>query len=98
MELKIIRIELLGEANQDIYEKLHTYMANQGWKRSIYTNIPNAKPIGPLDLPTATYCGDSNSACAVIAEALTKDITAKIWTKPRVLVMGVGTNWAIRGF
>jgi hypothetical protein len=99
MELKIIRIELLGDANKDTYDKLHAYMDSQGWKRSIYTNVPNTKTVGPLALPTATYCGDSDSACSAIADALTKDITLKlIWAKPRVLVMGVGMNWAIRGY
>jgi hypothetical protein len=99
MELKITRIELLGEASKEIYDKLHSYMENMGWARSIYTNVPNTKTVGPLALPTATYCGNSNELSSVLAERINGEIQSKkIWAKPRVLVMGVGTNWAIRGF
>jgi hypothetical protein len=95
MELKIIRIELLGEASAEIYERLHAYMENLGWKRQIFTNIAGASNTGPWQLPTAMYCGDTNLMCPEIADGLGKDIAAKIWTNPRVLVMGVGTNWSL---
>jgi hypothetical protein len=98
MELKIIRIELLGEASKETYDKLHSYMETNKWRRVIYTNAKGQSRQGPLPLPTATYCNDSDHSCADIAEALNTEIKQQIWAKPRVLVMGVGANWAIRGY
>lgn len=98
MQLKIIRIQLLGDASNETYDKLHAYMEGQGWKRSMYGYVPTAKTLYPLALPTATYCGDSTSVCSAIAESLAENITSKIWAKPRVLVMAVGKNWAIRSY
>ena len=97
MELKIIRIELLGGASGETYEALHAFMESNGWSRNIFANLPNQTVVGPKSLPTATYCGDSVQHCADIADALLAGLSAAVWANPRVLVMGVGTNWAMRG-
>lgn len=95
MELKIIRVELHGATTEEDYNNLHAYMERNGWKRQIFPNAPGATG-GPINLPTAMYCGDSDQSSANIAEGLRIGINAEVWTNCIVLVMGVGTNWAIR--
>ncbi len=93
MELKIARVELLNGATGETYQRLHSFMEGLGWNRHIYTNTLPRR--GPIALPTAMYCVDSEYSSFTLAEGLIQLIQTNVWPKVTVLVMGVGQNWAI---
>jgi hypothetical protein len=86
----IVRVELLGTPDADVYKRLHQHMATLNYLPSIPSTA------GSTALPHAMYQGSTTTAApdvSSIAGALRTGIEAKIWTKAIVLVMVVAT-WA----
>jgi hypothetical protein len=85
----IVRVELRGSPDADVYKRLHEHMGGLNYSPSIPSTA------GTMALPHAMYQGTTNAAVpdvVSIASALRISIETNIWTKAIVLVMIVA-NW-----
>lgn len=83
------RVELRGEPNEGVYQRLHSYMESQHW----YMAIVGTREVS---LPHATYQATTNNDAPDIvqmADNLKSGIESKIWTRALVLIVQ-STNWA----
>lgn len=90
------RIELRGSPSQEIYQKLHQYMANLNWLTTISGTAGVAAQSMTVALPHATYQAIYNSPptnLLDVANKLKSGIEANVWTKALILVIE-SLNWA----
>jgi hypothetical protein len=89
-KLKIIRIELRGQPNGEVYKQLHSFMVDQNkWETSIIGNTGTT-----MILPSATYSGGNDIDALQLAIKLRDSIVQNIWSEgARVLVI----DWAAWG-
>ena len=85
----IIRVELVGTPNGEVYDNLHAYMASKGLNKTITSDDRRQ-----MDLPHGMYSGVTNLLLDTLAAELKNHIASSIWTKPIVMVIG-WQNWAI---
>ena len=79
------RVELRGTPGEDIYNRLHAYMAGKNWYQSI----------NQAELPHATYQATFSLDAPNLMEignTLKADIERTIWTKALILVIRAG-DW-----
>ena len=82
------RVELRGNPNADIYQRLHEYMRSRYWFNTITGSATST-------LPHGTYQAQYTVAVdlAGVAMDLKNGIESTVWTKALILVIQ-SANWA----
>jgi hypothetical protein len=78
----IVRVELIGSPDSDVYSHLHALMA--AYDFSMMT--PGLKG-EYVELPLATYHGETNTSVTALSAFFRDTIQTTLWTKAKVLVI-----------
>ncbi len=92
MSQVVVRIELHGDPNGDIYDELHEYMEENDWLRTLIGGGGTAS-----DMPHAMYQAsyvEPDPDLGALVENLENYINKQIWEGTTILAMRV-EDWAI---
>ena len=78
----IVRVQLIGNPDVEIYADLHAMMSHRGF--SMQTTDKNG---GSMTLPHATYIGVSRAAAGALSISLRDSIQARFGIKAKVLAI-----------